>query len=97
MIVIIALLVLTFVFGFALGNRNPRTGSGRLALLSVGPALLLLAFGLLMVFALGQRGIASFTMLRSLQWALSFASICVAGVVGVLAGQTSRRGSDGQL
>jgi hypothetical protein len=92
MMVIIILVVLTFIFGFALGNRNPRTGFGRLALLSCGPSQLLLAYALLMLFAFGERSVASFNIVQGIEWALSFGSVCVAGVLGVATGQYSRRG-----
>ncbi len=96
MMVIIVLFALTFVFGFALGNRNPRVGLRSLALLSCSPALIVLSYTILMAFALGERSIESLTMYRRVEWALAFGSICAAGVVGVRTGQFLRRGPDGQ-
>lgn len=92
MIVIIILAVLTFAVGFALGHRNPRTGLAKLALLSCGPALLLLAYALLLGLAFGERSVASFMVVQGFEWALSFGSVCFAGVLGVERGQSSRHG-----
>jgi hypothetical protein len=91
MIALTILVLLTFVLGFGLGNRNPRTGMAKLVLLSCGPAFLLLAYALLMLFAFGERSVASFMMVHGFEWALSFGSACIAGVLGVGRGQSSKR------
>jgi len=92
MVALIILVLLTFAFGFAVGNRNPQSGLLKLALLSCSPAFLLLAYALLMLFAFGERSVASFLMFRGFEWMLSFGSVSIAGVLGVARGQSSRRG-----